>query len=291
MSADDGVPDERGTPGEAAAWALILFVGLAAFLYDFLRVVVREVPAAQPIEFVHDFQQTMFLIAIVGGGLTVGLIVYAVFSFAAGRRTAPFPPNVARGRLLMSVFAIGLAFLMVTTMFIGASTLAQTDAATDGATGDRLDVERSIDVSVSASQWFWRFDVEGMPNAQGERVVVPADTVVNLRITSADVIHSFAIQELGLKKDAFPGQVNRAWFYVESVDGETTVEAGDERIPADAYTVTCAELCGKAHSKMTATVYVVEPNEYEHWAEANGGTVPASFREQADDGGDHDDEH
>lgn len=286
---NDTVPDESGTAREAIFWSIAILVGLAAFLYDFLRVLLREVPAAQPIGIIHDFQQTMFLIAILGGGITVALIAYAIFTFGAGRRTRAFMPDVRRGRFLLAVFAIGMAFLMVTTMFVGASTLAQTDEATGATAAEQLDVDRQLDVRVTGAQWFWRFDVDGLSTTQGERVVLPAGTIINMDITSADVIHSFAVQELGVKKDAIPGQMNSAWFLVEETTGETTIEAGDEQLPADAYTVTCAELCGKGHSKMVATVYIVSPEDYEHWVESKGGTVPESFHVE-EEGGDHDDE-
>lgn len=293
MSPDKPVPDESGTSRETYFWTLIIVAGLAAFLYDFLRVLLRDVPAGQPIEAIHEFQQTMFLIAILGGGITVALIAYAVFSFGAGRRATAAIPNVRRGRFVLSVFAIGMSFLMLTTMFVGASTLARTDEADAETAVTQQGIDRQLDVRVTASQWFWRFDVQGMPATQGERVVVPAETVVNVEVTSADVIHSFAIQQLGLKKDAMPGQVNTAWFVVDHVAGETTIQAGNETISADSYTVTCAELCGKGHSKMTATVYVVSPEDYEHWVEANGGELPDSLQteDDEDDHGGGEDEH
>lgn len=289
MSADGTVPDESGTPREAVFWALVVLVGLVAFLYDFLRVLLRDVPAAQPIQAISGFQQTMFAIAILGGGTTVALIVFAIFRYGVGRRSSALMPNVRRGQFMLSVFVIGMSFLMITTMFVGAATLSQTDEASADDAATRLGVDRQLDVEVAASQWFWRFDVEGMPATQGERVVLPAETAINLQITSADVIHSFAVQELGIKKDAIPGQVNPAWVVVDEVHGETTVQAGDETLPADAYLVTCAELCGKGHSKMVATVYVVSPADYEHWVKENGGELPESFHADDDTGG-HDEE-
>ncbi len=292
MTTDEPVPDEKGSGGEAILWSVVILVGLVAFLYDFLRVLLGDIPAAQPIEIVHNFQRTMFLIAILGGGTTVAIVAYAVFRYGAGRRRMAAMPNIGRGRYMLAVFALGMTFLMVTTMFVGASTLAQTDEANADSATAQLDVDRQLDVRVTAGQWFWRFDVDGIPSTQGERVVVPAETVLNTEITSADVIHSFAVQEVGVKKDAFPGQINTAWLLFEHVEGETTIQAGNETVPADTYLVTCAELCGKGHSKMTATIYVVSPEDYGHWAESNDGTVPESFNveesgddhEEADDG-------
>lgn len=282
----DPVPDERGSKLEGTFWALIIAVGLGAFLYDFLMVLLGEAAPGQPIGIIHDFQQTLFLIAILGGGATVALVAYGVYAHSAGRRPAPDLPDVGQGRFTLSVFVIGLAFLMTTTMFVGASTLAQTDEAGAAEAAGNLDVSRQLDVDISAAQWSWRADVDGVPFTQQERIVVPAGTVINLDITSADVIHSFAIQELGVKKDAVPGQVNSAWLLVEHVEGETTVEAAGEALPADSYTLTCAELCGKGHSQMVGSVLVLEPEDYETWVAANGGSVPDSFH--ADDGGGHD---
>ena len=249
-------------------------------------VLLGETAPGQPIGIISDFQQTLFLIAILGGGATVALVVYAVFGFAAGRRSAPIIPRAGAGRFTLSVFVIGLAFLMTTTMFVGASTLAQTDEAGASDAAANLDVSRQLGVDVAAAQWSWRADVEGVPGTQSERIVVPAGTVLDLEITSADVVHSFAIQELGVKKDAMPGQTNAAWLYVEHVEGETTVEADGQSLAADSYAVTCAELCGRGHSTMVGSLLVVSPEDYETWVEAQNGTLPESFH--AEEGGGHD---
>jgi len=151
-----------------------------------------------------------------------------------------------------------------TTIFVGAGTLAQTDEASPADAAERLGVDREVEMGVVAGQWFWRFDVDGVPPTQGERVVLPADTIIQFKTTSADVIHSFAIKELGITKDAMPGQVNQAWFYVGEIEGETqlsfTTQNGQtQTVAADTYQVRCAELCGKGHSKMIATVYIINP--------------------------------
>jgi len=95
-----------------------------------------------------------------------------------------------------------------TTIFVGAGTLAQTDEASPADAAERLGVDREVEMGVVAGQWFWRFDVDGVPPTQGERVVLPADTIIQFKTTSADVIHSFAIKELGNHQgcDARPGE-------------------------------------------------------------------------------------
>jgi len=135
--------------------------------------------------------------------------------------------------------------------------------------------------------------VDGVPFVQSQRVVIPANTLIHFDVTSGDVIHSFAIQSLGIKKDAIPGQTNHASFMIDSatpheggVDAgqSTTVQAGDQQITAIPYQINCAELCGKGHSEMVATMLVVSPQDYSTWVKANGGSTPASFNKSAGGG-------
>ena len=81
-------------------------------------------------------------------------------------------------------------------------------------------------------------------------VVVPRGAKVRLLFTSNDVIHSWWVPELAIKKDAIPGIVNEAWFEAN----ETGTYRGQ-----------CAELCGKDHGYMPIVVEVVEPEAFEAW--------------------------
>ena len=83
-------------------------------------------------------------------------------------------------------------------------------------------------------------------------VVVPKGAKVRLLLTSNDVVHSWWVPELAIKKDAVPGIVNEAWFRAE----ETGTYRGQ-----------CAELCGKDHGYMPIVVEVVEPDAYQAWVD------------------------
>jgi cytochrome c oxidase subunit 2 len=85
-------------------------------------------------------------------------------------------------------------------------------------------------------------------------VVVPRGAKVRLLFTSNDVIHSWWVIDLAMKKDAIPGIVNEAWFRAE--------ESGT-------YRGQCAELCGKDHGYMPIVVEVVEPEAYEAWVNSH----------------------
>jgi len=81
-------------------------------------------------------------------------------------------------------------------------------------------------------------------------IVVPVNKKVRILTTSNDVIHSWWVPELAIKRDAIPGYINESWF--------KATETGT-------YRGQCAELCGKDHGFMPIVVKVVAENEYQGW--------------------------
>lgn len=94
------------------------------------------------------------------------------------------------------------------------------------------------------------FSVENYLLDVDNPVVVPRGAKVRLLLTANDVIHSWWVPELAIKKDAIPGIVNESWFRAE-VSGT--------------YRGQCAELCGKDHGYMPIVVEVVEPEAFDAW--------------------------
>jgi cytochrome c oxidase subunit 2 len=84
-------------------------------------------------------------------------------------------------------------------------------------------------------------------------MVVPVNKKVRIITTANDVIHAFAVPQLGLKQDAIPGFVRDTWFRAETV--------GD-------YYGQCQELCGKEHAYMPIHVKVVSAGDYTTWVAA-----------------------
>jgi len=93
-----------------------------------------------------------------------------------------------------------------------------------------------------------------------EPMVIPVDTKVRFLVTGNDVIHSWWVPELAVKKDAIPGFINEAW-----------TRAGKEGI----YRGQCAELCGKDHGFMPIVVNVVSREEYGEWLGAKKAEAAA----------------
>lgn len=275
--------DERGDTLESIVWGAVFLFTLVLFVWEFgLGAIESGEVVLQPIGAITDFAQTMWLSALIGGGGVVALVVYAVFRFSAGVREQPSPLRPGQGSVKFTIFTLAVLAVVGTTIFVGAATLAQTDEAGVTDAAEMHGVDREVEMSIVAAQWFFRFNVDGVPGTQAERVVVPADTIVQFETTSADVIHSVSIKQLGITKDALPGQLNQAWLYVGHVDGETELSVTGPNgtthtMAADTYQVRCAELCGKGHSQMLATMYVVTPENYRTWIEARGGDPEAVF--------------
>lgn len=87
-------------------------------------------------------------------------------------------------------------------------------------------------------------------------LTVPKGAKVRVLLTSNDVVHSWWVPDLAIKKDAVPGFMNEAWFQAE----ETGVYRGQ-----------CAELCGMDHGYMPIVVEVLEPENFRAWLAAEKG--------------------
>jgi cytochrome c oxidase subunit II len=103
-----------------------------------------------------------------------------------------------------------------------------------------------IHITVEGHQYYWQFDYPNHARSIGT-LHVPVGAVVDLKVVSPDVIHSWWIPALGGKIQAIPGRVNHTWFRAN--------EAG-------AYTGQCAELCGVFHASMLATVKAQSAESY-----------------------------
>lgn len=93
-------------------------------------------------------------------------------------------------------------------------------------------------------------------------VVVPVGVKIRFLHTAADVIHSWWVQDLSIKKDSIPGFINENWARID--------EPG-------IYRGKCAELCGRDHGFMPIVVRAVPQEEFDAWiAEQQEATVAAN---------------
>lgn len=119
------------------------------------------------------------------------------------------------------------------------------------------DDETDLVVEVEAVQWAWIFDYPEQGVSTVNELVLPLDQNVTFEITSTDVLHSFWVPSFLMKIDAVPGKTTEITLRPTSVGSFTTDPL---------MRVQCAELCGLAHSRMTARVTVMEVGEFDLWA-------------------------
>lgn len=135
--------------------------------------------------------------------------------------------------------------------------------------------ESDIDIQVTGYQWKWRykyigedldyFSVMTTPSDEirnkaeknenyllevDNPLVLPINKKIRFLFTANDVIHSWWIPELALKKDAIPGFINEDWTRINEVG---------------IYRGQCAELCGKDHGFMPIVVKAVTQEDYVAW--------------------------
>jgi cytochrome c oxidase subunit 2 len=114
-----------------------------------------------------------------------------------------------------------------------------------------------------------------------DRIVLPVNKQVRVRITSKDVLHNFYLPHFRVKMDAVPGLPT----YFIFTPSKTTAEFKEElrkypewnqlHDPNDEelgtrwenfdFELACAELCGKGHYSMRKIVEIVSEQEYEAW--------------------------
>ncbi len=214
---------------------------------------------------IFDLHMTIFWICVVIGVLVFGVMIWSMIIHrrSTGQQPAHFHENT-RVEVLWTVIPL----LILIGMAIPATrTLIHIYDPS----------ESDLDIQVTGYQWKWHYkylgeDVEFFSNLSTPRdqvnnlapkdehyllevdqpLVVPAGAKVRFLITAADVIHSWWVPALGVKKDAIPGFINESWARVE----EPGIYRGQ-----------CTELCGKDHGFMPVVVEVKSPEDYAVWME------------------------
>jgi cytochrome c oxidase subunit II len=187
--------------------------------------------------------------------LGLGVAVFAVFAVLLGlalfrRRKPPeaeTPPPGRFGRLLVGWGVAGPLLILVVVF---GATLAAMRALPDRAPSGALEVE------IVGHMFWWevRYPDEGI--TVRDELHLPVGRPVELRLTSADVIHSFWVPELGGKLDLLPDHVN------------TMVLQADE--PGRHLSI-CAEFCGLRHADMRMTVVAEPADRFDAWVAGRRG--------------------
>ena len=145
----------------------------------------------------------------------------------------------------------GDPFVVLAGVVVPGGILAVTFVFSLGVLGDLVDPpeDPALEVEVVGHTWWWEVRY---PNGAvtANEIRIPAGESVELVLTSADVIHSFWVPELQVKKDNIPGRANRMWIMADQ---------------AGRFRGQCAEFCGLQHAHMELEVVAMPPDEFEDW--------------------------
>jgi cytochrome c oxidase subunit II len=168
------------------------------------------------------------------------LLVYVIFKFrdkGDGRKPAKFHEN----NLLEFLWTVIPAIVVVLVALHSYPTLRFMEF---GGTNPALNVQ------VIGHQFFWEYKYPAYGiDISNDTLVVPANQVVDLDLTSVDVIHGFYVPGLGIQMDALPGRLTNLWF-----NGEPGHYKGQ-----------CTQLCGTNHSQMLIDVDVLPEDQFQAW--------------------------
>ncbi len=111
---------------------------------------------------------------------------------------------------------------------------------------------------VTGRQFEWRIRYAGEDGIIGtpddvqtvNDLHLPVNEEIVLKITSADVLHSFFLPNLRLKQDVVPGMQQFVWFRANKTG---------------TYDIVCAELCGWGHYKMRGRVRIESRADFDRW--------------------------
>ena len=171
--------------------------------------------------------------------LVEGLLVAFIVKYRSRGRARTVEGSQVHGHtrleLIWTVIPVLFLAVIATVVFIELPSISDAPAATN-----------PLRITVEGHQYYWQFDY---PN--GARTIndlyVPTGRVVDLKVVSGDVIHSWWIPQLGGKIQAIPGVTNHTWFKAEA---------------PGSYIGQCAELCGLYHETMRARVIATSGQGY-----------------------------
>ena len=218
---------------------------------------------------IYDLHMLIMGICIVIGVLVFGVMFYSIIFHRKSRGVTP--ANFHESTSVEIAWTV-VPFLILIGMAVPAtSTLLEVYNSDDA----------ELDILITGYQWKWKYEYldengenitffsnlatpqEEIYNTEtkgenyllevDEPLVLPVDTKVRFLVTANDVIHSWWVPELAVKKDAIPGFINEAW-----------TKSTKEGI----FRGQCTELCGSYHGFMPVEVHVVSREEFEAWMSA-----------------------
>lgn len=198
----------------------------------------------------------------------IGVVVFSVmiYSLIFHRKSRGYQADVFHEHHVLEIVWSIIPFLILVGLAIPATKVLMKMNDTDNA---------DVTIKVVGYQWKWQyqyldqgisfFSVLSTPYAQIQNqspkgdwyllevdhpLVVPVHKKIRFLVTANDVVHSWWVPELGVKRDAIPGFMHEAWTRIDK---------------PGVYRGQCAELCGIYHGFMPIVVKAVSEKEFADW--------------------------
>ena len=217
-------------------------------------------------ESIYDLHMIILWICTIIGVGVFGVMFYSIIYHRKSRGVTP--ANFHESTKVEILWTVVPFFILIGMAVPSTTTLLEIYDTDDA----------EIDILVTGYQWKWKYEYlddsgenvsffsnlrtpqseiyNSEPKGEhyllevDEPMVIPVDTKVRFLITGNDVIHSWWVPQLAVKRDAIPGFINETWTKAEQVG---------------VYRGQCAELCGKDHGFMPIVVNVVSQEDYDEW--------------------------
>ncbi|WP_220183722.1 cytochrome c oxidase subunit II [Marinobacterium marinum] len=212
---------------------------------------------------VFDLHMTIFWICVAIALVVFGVMFWSIFHHRKSRGAEAH--NFHENTVVEVIWTIIPLLILVGMAVPATATLVKMYDSS----------EAELDVQITGFQWKWRYDYldhnldffsnlstprEQISNEADKQehyllevdrhLVLPVDTKIRFLLTSNDVIHSWWVPALAVKKDAIPGFINEAWTVID----EPGIYRGQ-----------CAELCGQDHGFMPIVIEAVSRDDFQQW--------------------------
>ncbi|MEO1226745.1 MAG: cytochrome c oxidase subunit II [Pseudomonadota bacterium] len=220
-----------------------------------------QTPATPFAEAGLAFNNLLMVIIIGISAFVLALLAIVIFRFNAKRN--PTPSKTTHNTLLEVVWTV-VPVLILVVIAVPSFRLLYL--------GDRVE-NPEMTLEVTGYQWYWGYEYpdqqidefasymipdEEIDEEAGQLrllsvdnpVVLPVDTDIQILVTAADVLHSFAIPAFMIKTDAVTMRWNETWARIQ----EEGVYYGQ-----------CSELCGVGHGYMPIEIRAVSREAFDQW--------------------------
>jgi len=218
-------------------------------------------PGSPVMEQITGFHNTLLYITAGIVVFVMMLLLYVMIRF--NRKANPVPSQTTHNVALEVVWTLVPVLILAVIVIPSMRLLFFVD---------RIE-EADMTLKARGFQWYWGYEYPDHNNIafdaimvadedikEGQHrlldtynpVVLPTDTNIRILVTAEDVLHSWAVPALGVKKDAVPGQTNETWIRINK---------------PGKYYGQCSELCGEGHGFMPIAIEAVTPEEFAAWVE------------------------